>query len=202
MLDIFRIIADFIFPPHHSVMTLRPETTTSFLRHYSQREVGKVETLAKYTDKEVQAAIIANKFHNHEKAAALLASLLDHYLSSLPDKPTILVPIPLGRNRKRTRGYNQVERVLQCVTSKNCTTVPLLRRTKETTPQTSLARALRLENMTGVFGTIVYDFPTENCRLVIVDDVLTTGATLASARTELAEHVPKNCELICVALAH
>ena len=80
-----------------------------------------------------------------------------------------------------------------------------LKRPVNTIRQTSLGRTERLQNMTGVFTTtplITRTTWSEIGRIIICDDVTTTGATLEAARTELRKSVPKQVPIICLAWAH
>jgi len=101
----------------------------------------------------------------------------------LLDTPSVLVPVPLGARRLRQRGYNQAERLARSIAARGGHTVrtDLLRRRRETTTQTRLTPEARRANVTGAFEAVG---PVSG-RLVLVDDVLTTGATLAEAASAL-----------------
>jgi ComF family protein len=202
MLDIFLQNSDIIAPPNESIALLRKENIDTFLRHLSPQKIAHTIALSNYNNPIIKASITANKFYNHKKAARLLASLLDCWLHTLPTKPTILVPVPLSKKRQKERGYNQVTRVLENLTNKNFEILPLLIRHKETVPQTSLAREERLKNMIDVFVANHHPKDLAGHRIVIVDDVTTTGATLHSALSALKPNTPQECEIICLALAH
>ena len=112
---------------------------------------------------------------------------------------SVLVPIPLAPKRLRQRGYNQSE-ALACALGKlwKRPVVPhLLTRTRETPTQTALTPETRLANVAGAF-VVARDLgagvltpgrrPGVNApwpTLVLVDDVFTTGATLAEAARAL-----------------
>lgn len=202
MLDIFTHLLDLVFPPHPSVKKLRGVTLPLFRHHYCLLSVYPFIALSSYQDELINAAITANKFHNSKQAAHLLASLLTHYLATLPPKPTILVPIPLSLKRKRERGYNQITRVLKLVDYPNTIYKPLLSKVRETTPQTQLKRTERLKNLTDAFVFKNNNEIPVGCRIILVDDVITTGATMRAARAALAPPLPPQTELICVGLAH
>lgn len=92
----------------------------------------------------------------------------------------VLVPVPLYPRRERERGYNQSAELVRAMARAvpGTTARPLLVRARETTSQTELTRAQRQENVRGAFA-LRPGARIEPERLhVVVDDVLTTGATL------------------------
>jgi competence protein ComFC len=90
----------------------------------------------------------------------------------------MLLPVPLHPVKQREREFNQAERLARRLSE--ATGVPmnsrLLRRVEPTRTQTQLSRAERLANVRRAFA-VGGDEPLAGKRVVIVDDVLTTGAT-------------------------
>ncbi len=203
MLDIFLKIIDSIFPPPDSIKKLKHENSQNFLRHFSEHKYQNCLTLSDYNNPFIKSAITANKFHDYERAGILLATLVEHWLSTQPESLIIFVPIPLSSTRLKSRGYNQVTRVLEKIDNDNVSIQNLLIRNIDTKPQTSLHRAERLKNLDNAF-TYKISIPQDysNKKIVIVDDVLTTGATILSAEKVLRQNLPGGCEIICLALAH
>jgi ComF family protein len=113
-----------------------------------------------------------------------------------------LIPIPLAPKRMRVRGYNQSEVLARALarTWRIPVIVDLLVRTRETPTQTALTPGTRLANVAGAFdvrnakremrnGSAGFNFAfhISNFALILVDDVFTTGATLAEAARALEQ---------------
>jgi ComF family protein len=97
-----------------------------------------------------------------------------------------VVPVPLSRRRRRERGFNQAELISKAVARE--ARLPLenaiLRRTKDRPPQTGLTRGDRIRNVRSVYGASLPP-SLRGERLLLVDDVLTTGATAEAAARAL-----------------
>ncbi len=114
--------------------------------------------------------------------------------SSLNPVPCVLVPIPLHPSRRKERGFNQAEVLGRLILDK--LNIPMktdiLVRTRKTTPQADLKqRKDRLENMKDVFAFHNSPFMIHNSRVVLFDDVFTTGATMRSAGNTLKRNGAK-----------
>jgi ComF family protein len=100
--------------------------------------------------------------------------------SDVVEERTALVPVPLAAARARERGYNQSELLAEGLSRRwgipawpGC-----LERMRRTESQTRLTPGERLRNVRGAFRAVPTAFNFRGAHLVLVDDVLTTGATL------------------------
>lgn len=208
MLTIARMMLDAIFPPRPEtllVRTLSPERvrSLSFPSRYHETHY-----IYDYELPQIRALIHENKYYKNNTAARLLASGLEDWLTALSHQRSaqiLLVPIPLSHERQHERGYNQVTEILKALSPLLNIKVDetVLTRTLHTASQTSLSRSARLKNVTGVFCGVAATLAAyQNHTIVIVDDVITTGATLLAARAALAPHLPPGATIVCLALAH
>jgi len=102
--------------------------------------------------------------------------------------PELVIPVPLHKKRLRQRGYNQSQ-LIGAVLSKEWR-VPLevgnLRRVRWTEPQTSLDAGDRRDNVRGAFA-VRDPRRVQGKRVLLVDDVLTTGSTIRACAEPLRE---------------
>ena len=197
---------DFLFPPRSDEEILRSVSSDAFLEKVAPRRIMETrpETVAllPFSAASVRAAVHEAKYHGSAYARGLLSAALMEYLQDADDgfRRPVIVPVPLGKARRKERGFNQVEEIVRAAAQKLGVPIDaeLLARTRETASQVSLPRAARLENMRGAFSALR---PCDSSRTyILVDDVVTTGATLQAAIDALrdagAEHI------VPLALAH
>jgi len=112
-----------------------------------------------------------------------------------------LVPVPLGATRLRERGHNQAALLARALGASLAVPVleSALRRTRETRTQTRLGPDDRRRNVAGAFEAAGPSLT--GLRVALVDDVLTTGATLGSATTALARLEPASVGAVTFARA-
>lgn len=177
-------------------------------------------TLLSYADPVARAAIHEAKYHGSEHAFSLLATALADFLPDYLADTTqlghrvskfVIVPVSLGAARRKERGFNQVEevakRALQVLDMPGVRLdSSLLTRTRETPSQVSLERGEREKNMRGAFTTSLKlrgtSLATPNSMYLILDDVLTTGATLQACLDALVTAGIDREHLLPIALAH
>jgi ComF family protein len=129
----------------------------------------------------VRSVLHRGKFRDCRAALRALAWMGAARLT--PPAGAILTPVPLARRRATERGYNQAEVVAAAIADfHRLPRARLLRRTRETPPQSTLDRPGRQANVSGAFAAVP---PPTGATVWLIDDVLTTGATTLAAREAL-----------------
>lgn len=146
----------------------------------------------------LRAAVLQLKFHRREQLGMRLGSLLvGAWLALEADSAfrstCVIIPVPLHRSRERERGYNQAELLARgfaramkkrgAISEANVATRALLRR-HSTVPQSGLSLQRRSENVRRAFE-VIDPAGLRGRDLVLVDDVMTTGATASACAAAL-----------------
>lgn len=136
-----------------------------------------------WLDAPARDAVHALKYSGWWRAARPMADAIRKTIGFPPG--AVLVPVPLSAARERSRGYNQSAVLAEFLarTLRMPLARALLRRRRDTVTQTALTPEERQANLRGAFAAAgpVHGLP------VLVDDVFTTGATLAEAARALLE---------------
>lgn len=144
------------------------------------RELGGVAS-AVWLDEGARRAVHLLKYEGWWRVGEPMADTIRRLAP--PPPGSTLVPIPLGATRLRTRGYNQSAALAEALGKLLDLPVALgaIRRRRETITQTALTPEERRANLSGAFEPA----GRPPSRPVLVDDVFTTGATLAEAALAL-----------------
>ncbi len=127
--------------------------------------------------------VVAFKFQQRPAWARSLGLLMRSapWVEPALDAADVLLPLPLSKPRLQWRGYNQAQLLAQALEPGKCQ-IDVLLRIKDTPPQSSLPRSERLASVRDAFA--IDPLQIEHVRgkkVVLVDDVMTSGASLAAA---------------------
>jgi len=134
--------------------------------------------------------ILAFKHGDALQLTPFLSALIARDFAALCDAGTLVVPIPLHKHRYLTRRYNQSAELARClcrITGAGSFAPAVLVRRRATVSQGGLSRRQRHRNLAGAFRVpAAAGAGLAGRRVLLVDDVMTTGATLFEAATCLS----------------
>ena len=133
--------------------------------------------------------IASYKFDNQPAWASTLALLMESapYIEPAIDRADVLIPIPLSTARLQHRGYNQALELCKHLKYAK-TDSKILLRIKDTLTQSTLSKQERLKNVKTAFAVEpLRAQDVKGKRIVLVDDVMTSGATLFASTKALRQ---------------
>ena len=136
-----------------------------------------------YYEKNIRRSLLRFKFYGKRSYAKSYGRLLAmELLNEHPDGFDILTWVPISPLRKLRRGYDQVELIAKAVgTELGVEPVPLLKKIRSNPPQARITgEARRRANVLGVYA-LREDAAVHGKKIVLLDDILTTGATMGEA---------------------
>ena len=143
------------------------------------------------------------KFQSKVWLLEVFSNLVRNSLSSLEmNDYDALVPIPLERSREHKRTFNQAEVVARMLAQNHNQRAPrvfhLLKKKRKTVPQSQLRRSERLRNLEGAFS-VRRRSAVKGMRLLLVDDIVTTGATINECARMLKQEGAEQVDFFTIA---
>lgn len=192
-------------PGAHLCDKCAPDISRSSL--FSADNVLPVISPFRYSDPTVRKIVWHLKYYGKSSLAEEMSQhMIEEFLAWLetesliaPDEKILLIPIPIHGGRQRRRGYNQAELLAEQVAGSLgenfVLNKKLLKKVRATDPQArSHGRAERFENISRAFvaeGAKSPDSPHTGAdfpiKVILIDDVVTSGATILEAKRALAE---------------
>jgi ComF family protein len=138
-----------------------------------------------------QALLHDLKYHGNRSIGIYLGRLLGQELKhTCFSDCDLMVPVPLHRKRLKQRGYNQSEIIARGASE--ITGIPvatnLIGRKRNRVSQTTMNRQERFENMATAFTLSNHSIDLNDKKILLIDDVITTGATLEACSQILFRH--------------
>ena len=184
---------------------LNPENE-AFKKFYGRIPVENVSALLYFHKKGMVQEMIHNlKYKGHQEIGSLLGEWYATILKDCPiaNEVDVVIPVPLHKKRLKERGYNQVTN-FGLLLSENFK-IPLndsiLKRKVYSQTQSKKNLLGRTEGIETVFDVVFTEEDT-NKHYLLIDDVLTTGATLEACSKALLKIPGAKISIVCMAMAH
>lgn len=147
--------------------------------------------------------ILIFKYKSNFTAGDILAGFLEDYITkNFNYKEYIITYIPLSKKSKKARGFNQCEYIARKIARDLCIeALEVLIKGRETKEQKTLKKDERDENIKDAFK-LKDGVNLEECNIILIDDVTTTGATINEAYRLLKKSKVKEIKLLTLAKSH
>ncbi len=182
MLKIVEYIIDFIFPTNKYEIGIRNTSKEDLYNRFSFKNIINT-SIYPYKEPLIRELVWQIKYKKNRKAIEIAGYSI--YLELIKfNQPLLLIPIPISKIRMKERGYNQCELIINEIMKLDKHNVlhknyNLLVREVHIDKQTHKNRKERLDNTKNIFG--IRGETDKNQKIVIIDDVTTTGSTLSEA---------------------
>jgi predicted amidophosphoribosyltransferase len=187
-----------ISPEERAVLSMDPKQSFEILRRAKKSPILEACGIFSYKDQRIRKLIWSIKYKKSLRGSAFAGYALYHILKSYSNavSPIIIVPMPITKRRRRERGYNQCELIINEVekldTDHRLTfSRDILFRKLHMSRQTLKDRKERIESAKDIFVADVEAIDKLVCKLgidkskdylvIVIDDVITTGSTILDA---------------------
>jgi predicted amidophosphoribosyltransferase len=211
---LYSVAIDALFPVHpaeRAALSCGPEGAWKTLPRAPMVPETRMCGVFAYKDERVSRLVWAIKYKKSREGAAIagyaLYMVARQFLSALPvTTPLVVVPMPITRKRRRERGYNQCELIMEAMMRLDALPGPtgwpahqiifapgILSRERHTSRQTLKDRQGRIDtandaplfaahpaNIRRLMDAVGISDPAQVC-LIVIDDVITTGSTMKAA---------------------
>jgi ComF family protein len=151
----------------------------------------------------VQKLIHSLKYRGKQEIGTLLGTIYGGELKKKKIEFDYIIPVPLHKKKLKERGYNQITTFCEAIANELAIEInrETLVRKKYNVSQTKKNKDQRDAVKEDIFG-INYNLDLENKHLLLIDDVLTTGATLETCAKLLLQHKGSSISIITIAYTY
>jgi len=163
---------------------------------------GRVRAAVRY-DNVARAMVHALKYRDRAEYCATMAAMMARAGGQLLDDADLIVPVPLHHGRLWRRRYNQSAMLAMAIAARSGCAVATsgLRRVRRTRAQVGLKTSDRRKNVRGAFATAGNGKERlDGRRVVLIDDVITTGATADACAQALFDGGAESVDVLAFAL--
>lgn len=201
--EIVNELLNIIFPPQNTCICCEEDEVAGICNECYKR-IRRVNNLNEYRSfgyysGELKKLILEFKYNNNFLAGKILTDFIINMLSSYKLEADLITSIPTTKKKIRQRGFNQSEVLAEGVADAlNMPYIRTLYKAKESREQKSLSKKLREENIKGM-----YIFNSKQNisgkKIILLDDVITTGATINECSRILYKNGAKKVIKVSVA---
>ena len=216
------ILLDFIFPPRCPVCRAYTERNGNWCpsclaQTLRVRRLPLVRELAISLDgvwalsiyhSGMRRLILDLKYKQKKHVLPFIRTFLTAAVPELPEElleADLAIPVPLYKEKEKKRGFNQAEIIFQDWLEGQAVSMQrILMRTRETSPQYGLSVRMRQENLKDAFAVSAggQQYHIKGQRILLLDDIFTTGATLASCAAVLKKAGAQSVYALVLASDH
>lgn len=176
-----------------------------YIEILKENHLEYVHSISLYNSKPLRDLIHGLKFKRYANAMGQIEELIQKYLDKNPNSILktydLITFIPMHPKRQRVRGFNQAELIAKALGKRlGIKVLPILKKVKDIKEQ-SLIRdvGLREKNVRGCFELM--DSVSRNIKIILVDDVYTSGATIKEAAIMLGQTNEREISIFALAKA-
>ncbi len=213
--EFFEYILSILLPKDKNVLEIEKISEEDIFKNTTRANIlndQNVKAIFKYKNKIIKKAIWEIKYNKNKIIIKKFGKILyDFIIEELSDEilfsnfqNPLLIPVPISKNNLRDRGYNQCEEIIKEIKQNDTQNIfeisfDSLKKMKETPHQSKLNnKTKRLNNLKNCF--FANSEQVKNRNIILIDDVITTGATMSENRRELKKSGAK--KVIGIAIAH
>lgn len=197
-------ILEFLFPTPEDIIDFETHPNTELLPP-SDNTIPNCHSLFAYHNEKVKHLVWEIKYYRNKKVADQVGKLIaQKILQTIPNtRETILIPVPLTKQRLKERGFNHTELLSASVLAhlpNNFMLAPdSVEKIRHTPKQNSIEnREDRFKNIQNTFQVSNPEAIKEKST-IIIDDVVTTGATVNEVRNVLLKAGAAGCTIFTIA---